>query len=666
MRKIVNAIFLLTIILSSCAREVVEPAQQISGRYALDDGTGLTTRFLEFNGSNLRIYYGRAPYPLAENQIWDDGESMFPCGNQIRYSIKEGILIGSDEPKAIAKDGDRLTLGNETYVRLDGFKKEPYSVIKTEQNLYEIPLLEGEYSFPVSVENPIPAGEVSADDSFPWISGVTINDGVVHYSVSTTKTPRSGWIVLQYTHAHNVEVIIKQSASTFIRLTETSKIIGYTSTTVEIPYTIENPVEGSELSVASSASWPGDIDVRSDKLVLNIPENNSGSDRTAVLTLSYDGAEDVTFTLTQEGKPVTSLSLNMSSISLHPGNTEILVVTVDPADASLLWSSNNISVATVDQNGKVTAVGNGNAIITVSAKDGSGKRATCSVTVTTLVTGITLNKMNLWLEVGQSETLIATILPSTASNKSATWSSSDSSVASVTSSGQVLAAKVGTALIMVTTEDGGKSANCSVKVVPSGAVDLGLSVFWASCNLCKTGFVSSPEDYGDYYAWGETETKLDYSWSTYKFGSNQNGPFSKYNTNSSYGTVDNKRVLETGPNGDDVASKKLGGSWRMPTSAEWNELRNKNNCTWTWATNYNGSGINGILVTASNGNSIFLPATGVWHGKSLYAVGEYGHYWSSSLYNSYSAWYVGFYSDEVRESSDYRYQGFSIRPVCEE
>ena len=133
-------------------------------------------------------------------------------------------------------------------------------------------------------------------------------------------------------------------------------------------------------------------------------------------------------------------------------------------------------------------------------------------------------------------------------------------------------------------------------------VDLGLpsGLKWATMNVGA----SKPEEYGDYFAWGETEPKKEYSWLNYKFelSTDNNGPFSKYVTNSSYGTVDNKTVLDPE---EDAAHVNWGGSWRMPTEEEWTELRT--NCTWTWTTQ---NGVNGRLVTGPNGKSIFLPAAG--------------------------------------------------------
>jgi len=378
-------------------------------------------------------------------------------------------------------------------------------------------------------------------------------------------------------------------------------------------------------------------------------------------------------TFTTDGVPVESVSLDKTEYTFNTiGNTLTLTATVLPADAtdkSVSWSSDKEAVATVDAYGRVTAKGNGKATITVTAKDGNGAQATCEVEVKQYVTSISLNKTSLSLGIGDEVTLSVTILPDNANDKSYTWSSSDSSIASVDNSGKVTARANGNATIKATANDGsGVFASCSV-IVFAEKVDMGIktsdgkTLYWSTRNLCKSGFVNSPEDYGDYYAWGETEPKENYSWSTYKFGTSSSGPFSKYNTISSYGSIDNKTVLEPE---DDVASVKLGGKWRMPTDAEWTELRTK--CTWTWTTNYNGTGVRGQIVTASNGNSIFLPAAGCRYNTDLDGVGSDGDYWSSSLNTALpnNAWLVYFDSGTLgRSYYVYRYWGLSVRPVSE-
>ena len=202
------------------------------------------------------------------------------------------------------------------------------------------------------------------------------------------------------------------------------------------------------------------------------------------------------------------------------------------------------------------------------------------------------------------------------------------------------------------------NTDCSESVVEAlepEAVDLGLSVKWASWNVGAY----APEVYGDYYAWGETETKSEYNWSTYKWCNGSYKNLTKYITDSSFGIVDNKTVLDPD---DDVAHVKLGGNWRMPTDEEWTELRTQ--CSWSWTSQ---NGVKGRKVTGPNGNSIFLPAAGGRSDAYLSGAGSYGYYWSSSLYTDIpnGAWYVDFYSDNVSRNDNDRCCGFSVRPVSE-
>ena len=182
-------------------------------------------------------------------------------------------------------------------------------------------------------------------------------------------------------------------------------------------------------------------------------------------------------------------------------------------------------------------------------------------------------------------------------------------------------------------------------------VDLGVSVKWATMNVGA----SKAEDYGDYFAWGETTTKSSYDWITYKWCYDSAFTLNKYNTDSSFGTVDNKNTLDLI---DDAAAVNWGGAWRMPTDAEFTELREQ--CIWTWTTLNN---VNGYKITCkSNGNSIFLPAAGFRGDSSLSAVGFVVYNWSSSLYTEgpHHAW--GVFS--TRRDGLYRYYGLSVRPIC--
>ncbi|MFR7987514.1 MAG: Ig-like domain-containing protein [Anaerotignum lactatifermentans] len=192
----------------------------------------------------------------------------------------------------------------------------------------------------------------------------------------------------------------------------------------------------------------------------------------AIITVTTaDGSKTATCTVRvriQIGEPVQSVGLNKTELALEVGKTGTLEAKVEPSDATnknVTWSSSNSEVATVD-NGVVTAVSAGEAIITVTTEDGA-KTATCKVTVnapqTVPVTGVTLDKAELTLEKGSTGTLEAKVEPSDATNKNVTWSSSNSEVATV-DNGVVTAVSAGEAIITVTTEDGAKTATCKVTV----------------------------------------------------------------------------------------------------------------------------------------------------------------------------------------------------------
>lgn len=194
-------------------------------------------------------------------------------------------------------------------------------------------------------------------------------------------------------------------------------------------------------------------------------------------------------------------------------------------------------------------------------------------------------------------------------------------------------------------------------VVPTDTheyVDLGLSVKWATCNVGAT----SPEDYGDYFAWGETTAKENYSWDTYTMTADGGNTFTKYNDS------DGKTVLDAE---DDAAAVNWGGAWRMPTLDEMKELLNPDNCSWKWTT---VNEVNGYKVTSKKegytDKSLFLPAAGCRFGSSLIYAGSYGYYWSAARYEVYPlyAYCLGFYSGGRYWYSVNRCGGFAVRPVC--
>ncbi len=181
-------------------------------------------------------------------------------------------------------------------------------------------------------------------------------------------------------------------------------------------------------------------------------------------------------------------------------------------------------------------------------------------------------------------------------------------------------------------------------------VDLGLpsGTLWATCNVGAT----SPEQYGDYFAWGETLPKEDYSWSTLKYWNNDVRLPTKYTGSDGFSTLDSI---------DDAAAVNWRGKWRMPTKSDQDELRTQ--CTWSW-TSLNS--VNGYEVKGPNGNIIFLPAAGYRINSSLVYTGTYGDYWSSShgLFDSSYGCYLYFGSSNLGTESYNRFLGYSVRPVC--
>ena len=393
---------------------------------------------------------------------------------------------------------------------------------------------------------------------------------------------------------------------------------------------------------------------------------------TIVRALAGVAKAECKVTVTSGGSvTIESLSIDPSPVSLAIDEEKILTAVVTPsnAKAEVVWKIDNEKIAVVgsinEKQAKVQGLSAGKTTVTATA---GGKSATCEVTVTggsgnVQVQSITLDKTTLKLEVGQSAQITATILPENAHDKSIIWTTTDPYNAYV-NGGKVTGYGVCEATITATSVSNPQvTATCKVSIVAAGsgggsetgieAVDLGLSsgLKWGSMNVGA----SKPEDYGNYYAWGETETKTKYTTSNYKFGPVKYSEITLYSKYETKLGGDKKTVLEAE---DDAASANLGNGWRMATFAEWKELRES--CTWTWTQR---NGINGMLVTGPNGKSIFLPASGVFQ-SSLGKKGTYGSYWTSTLASAEGmANAVDFYSGGNDKALIDRSTGLSVRPV---
>ncbi len=348
-------------------------------------------------------------------------------------------------------------------------------------------------------------------------------------------------------------------------------------------------------------------------------------------------------------KQVGQVTLNKTALTFNNiGDTEALTAGVLPSDAleaGVVWSSTDPSIAKVDRLGTVTAVSYGVTTIRARSVADYTKTATCTVSVGYPVTGVTLNKTSVRLITSKTTQLTATISPTNAANKAVTWSTSNSSVATVTN-GLVTAVSPGSATITVTTVDGGFTATCTVKVNDIAGtlnghewVDMGNGVKWARTNIgSNTELVL-----GNLYAWGETYAKSDYTLANYEFYSG--GTYSKYNSS------DKKTVLDSV---DDAATQNWGSGWRTPTDEEWRWL--KQNCEWRY-----DSYLKVYVVTCSEPGyenyGIVIPV------DELYVT----YYWSANRSNVVSEAFSSQFSasDYTFRLARYRYYGSYVRPVAD-
>ena len=337
------------------------------------------------------------------------------------------------------------------------------------------------------------------------------------------------------------------------------------------------------------------------------------------------------------------ITLDKHEAKVLPNHMLTLTPTMSPVSTELKVTVSNPEVAAARLvNGVVQVVGltEGTTMVVVSSADGQAIPDACQVTVYTERGDVNCDG---YVNITDVTTLIDFLLSPNISQINMNNADTDQS-------GTVNIADV-TGLIDYLLQGYWPGED------PHKWVDLGLpsGTLWATCNVGA----NIPEDYGDYFAWGETTPKDYYDWSTYKWCNGSENTMTKYCTSSTYGYngfVDNKTELDPE---DDAAYVNWGPSWRMPTTELQQELIN--NCTSVWTTQ---NGVNGRLFTGPNGNTLFLPAAGGRWYESLNSAGSCGYYWTSSLTRSPNAANtLNFNSGYVRRDIDYRCNGFPVRAV---
>ena len=648
----------------SDAAEISVTQEGRKGKYIAVESVSLSpTELTLTEGENASLTYSISPANASIKDVtWESSSPSVATVTGFTGRI-DAIAEGTTTITVTTNDGNKTATSTVTV------KAKVIPVTGVSLDRTSLSLTEGETYSLVATVTPSNA----TNKSVTWSSSNTTVATVSSSGVVTAKAGGSATITVKTSDGAKtatcaVTVKAKTVAVTGVSLNKTSltMTVGDTQT---LAATV-TPSNASNKSVTWSSSDTSVATVSSSGVVT---AKAAGSATITVTT--NDGGKKATCSVTVQAEKVavTGVSLNKTSLSMTVGDNQTLTATVTPSNAtdkSVAWSSSNTSVATVSSSGVVTAKAAGSATITVTTNDG-GKKATCSVTVQAqkvAVTGVSLNKTSLSMTVGDTQTLTATVTPSNATDKSVTWSSSNTSVATVSSSGVVSALLVGSATITVTTNDGSKTAICSITVVyPTPvAVDLGLSVKWASFNVGA----AKPEDSGYYFPWGVTEPVtfsygefFFYTLDSYKWYNSSDKSLTKYCPIANYGHngyTDNKSVLDSN---DDAAHVNLGTMWRMPTNEEFAQLKER--CTWKWTST---NGVNGYRVTGPNGNSIFLPAVGFGTMMEFRNGGTQGYYWSTSLRTDYPYYSYSFsfgassYDNESRDRSNI----LPIRPVTGE
>lgn len=411
--------------------------------------------------------------------------------------------------------------------------------------------------------------------------------------------------------------------------------------------------------------------------------------------ITKDGQKRASCIVTVKPKQlyVTHIVFDKHALTLNVGEDATFKTTIYPANATdkqLVWKSTDDSIVSVDNSGRVTALKAGTATVYASPADGGG---------ITLGTSIVIDGAGyLYLDGFHSGLNVERYdIPIIAKGENGMiWFDGvdtnyavdrDPAVVTIGTNGHWVINGRDTGLDCIGHQGPNKpycvvTVQSSTNPVPE-AVDLGLSVKWASSNLGA----SLPEEYGDYYAWGdpnpyyssfdpliwENGKESGYVWTSYKWCNGSENTLTKYCTDSSYGYngfTDYKTRLDPE---DDAAHVHLGDKWRLPTFEELEELRDK--CTTEWTTK---NGVIGRLVTGPNGNSIFFPTSGGFFGQTHKYAGDSGYYWSSSLNIDPSVrvgsptMYAYTYMVSNSISSEYHltsynrgHVGGSIRPVYE-
>ena len=617
---------------------------------------------------------------------------------EVQKNVQYSVAIDDESAKWIKQGGtkaltsDKVTFtisanesydnreGKITFKQLDGDLSQTVTVRQSQTNGLFITtpdynLSNEEHTLSVEVKANVEFEVASQTDWIEYIETKALTSSTITLFVKPNDSydNRTGTVLVKQTNGDLIGTItINQKQTDFLHTPNTS--FNLTSEAQNITLEIQDNVSYSIVIPDDAKSWISIVSdtqtkaIAEDKVVLAIAQNTTYNSRSASITLKQiDGPLAGTIDILQASMEGLAPDKASYDIDRQGGTLEVVVqanveyeVTTEDAWIHYVQTkalSASTVVLTIDENETYSAR-EGKAQL--SQKNGSLKQTiTVKQAGRIAVTSASLNKTKLLLEEGDIETLSAVVKPDNATDKTVIWTSSDNSIATVDENGKVTAIKEGS--VTITAKAGEMSDACAltVKNAPEGAVHLGLSVFWATCNIGA----SKPEEYGDYFAWGETTTKDSYTWENYKWGSIPNPGLTKYNTYSLNGVVDNKLELDSE---DDVARVKLGNNWRMPSETELKELENTkedSNYKWEWL---EINGHYGWQVTfLVNNKKLFFPAAGIMTASYLSGSNSEGGYWGATCAGSGTAY--GFYLTEnwFNFGHSERPYGKTVRPVSD-
>ena len=630
---------------------------------------------------------------MSPGQVWQLEATVKPEGADINWSSREAAVATVDRTGKVTA----ISLG-ETVITASAGDKSATCLVKVEEevaiegitlNESSLTLKEGEkFQLEASL---LP--ETATPKTIEWISSVpavaTVDENGLVTAVRNGAT--TVWAVIGRGSGHDInakcEVTVTSDAPSVksITVTPATVTIKATEETIltatvtpdgtgaEIKWTSDKPSIAKVEKISDTQAKVTGVGVGTVKVIASVG-SVFGFSEVTVEKKASDGGEG----------GVEMISLNKTELQLGFYQTEQLIATLRPegVSAQITWISSNEDVVLVSNGNTPAADGSIKPAGTVIAKNKAGQAvvtatvgslsASCTVTVSSgsvvPVQSISLNRTELTLEPGQQFELIAAIMPENATNKVVSWSSTARSY-QLSLSDNGLSCMIGAlaeceATITVRSADNPAQLYATCKVTVTGGssadpgeevVDLGLpsGLKWRSMNVGA----SKPEDYGNYYAWAETEPKSSYTEANYKYPSTSYSDgitiWKKYDTTPG---GDGKTKLDAE---DDAATANLGGKWRMPTAKEFKELCD--NCTWKWTTR---NGVGGMQVTGPNGNSIFLPAGGWYSGSTLNNRNTYGSYWTATGYGELTQG-VDFISSGTSAFVGGRCGGRSVRPVMD-